>query len=40
MISKRVYLPSLKEQEDIYNFSNKEIEKSIKESYVNKANLM
>jgi len=34
---KRIYLPSIKEQEDLYNFNNKEIERSIKESNLNKA---
>ena len=34
---KRIYLPSVEEQEDLYNFNNKDIEKSIKESNLNKA---
>ena len=34
---KRIYLPSIEEQEDLYNFNNKDIEKSIKESNLNKA---
>ena len=35
--SKRVCVPSLEEQRDLYNFINQEIEKCVKESNLNKA---